>query len=1416
MSVDSKSNSKTKAKSKKSETEYDPSLYKHKKPIEHIRDVPDTYVGSAKPIPRMCSIYNFTENKISPKVIETPVAFERLFVEAFSNAIDNNTRSKNRNINPGEIEVYISDNSISVSNGGIVIPLSKTEFFVDNTDVPVNCYVAEMIFGHLLTGSNYTSEREGNGRNGYGVKLVNIFSSHFKVKITYEDKSTIYEQEWENGMITRHEPYISTSAKPVKNSVSISYIPDFERFEKKNINLDDLGVLVKHIYDGALTTRDPITLKINHPQVNGGNLLTVNLKDYTIKEYTALRYSEIQANTAIYMKGTAKLKKAESKNSKVKYELAVIDNPNIGEKLKDSIVDHTVFVNGIHTYRGGVHLDACLEELFPAMIQATGLNEENDKRSRIKITPVNMRTHVSVILSVYVSSPEFSSQLKDSLTSPEMTFKFDFKDFMDIRRWLMMDVLKEVINSKNMSVLQKSDGKRRGRIDLPVDAYYAGSKTGKKQPTILFGVEGQSAGQFITALIDQLPGKADYHGCFHFRGKPINAYSCRIERLAANKEYQRLKEALGLKEGLDYNDEENRKTLRYDHFVITPDADLDGKHITMLILGMIIKRWPSLLKIGYISLLRTPVVRVTQSSNKKTTNFFSSEEFDKWRDEIMKKQEREDAKRKTSGKIKNKDNNESDAESGEDAEGDTDSIGGRKNIRGYVIKYCKGLGSSSKAEIKADYKNNNPRYISFLYDDTDPEHKDARSIRLALHPEETNARKRWIADWIKKTDLIIEELEELPISLFINEDFIQFSIANVIRCIPSSLDGLKPSQRKVLYGLMLNYKPSKPKTMVEFEIDEKKKEHIKFSGNVVKNTKKTIKTDALSTYVAHHTNYHHGSVILQSVICMMGAEFTGSNNIPYLIPDSMMGSRRGGGKDMAASRYTSSYPHPILNYIFKQADMDLTGYTCDDDKKGEFNRSLPIIPMHVINGVNGIGTGVSTFIPNHHPLEIVNWLRQRNAKEMGKDYYMPIINPWYAGFIGNIYMVKRMPARKDKPKKQIPKHLLEGRLRKKNGISKPRDEDTDSDNESENDGENIIPESKVEVKEGLGLGEEQKELEEKELEDSSNQIVEPEQDENDMDAHVVDINSEDDDILEQQLNLEDTGYLHPEETLPAKCRLSMVSTGVYYKKPNGDVQIEELPIGLWGNKYKTILENLRLDRKIKNYKDQDTDCGIKWLLLEAEKSIIGRKQLHLTRGYTMNNMVLLDENNRPKKYNTIYEILEDYYVTRLGYYKKRKNAVLEQMKNEMAELSEYIRFLELYISDSIVFKVGNKPLKVAEIYAQLDKHRLDHKFYDKGQIRHFNQEKIVELKASYADIKSKINRLNDYHVCNIWNDELMEFEDAYTAMFKDKYDISVRKYDKRPKMACPPGTVGSVQLEKIQKRREERKIAKNRQNEKKD
>jgi hypothetical protein len=130
----------------------------------------------------------------------------------------------------------------------------------------------------------------------------------------------------------------------------------------------------------------------------------------------------------------------------------------------------------------------------------------------------------------------------------------------------------------------------------------------------------------------------------------------------------------------------------------------------------------------------------------------------------------------------------------------------------------------------------------------------------------------------------------------------------------------------------------------------------------------------------------------------------------------------------------------------------------------------------------------------------------------------------------------------------------------------------------------------------------------------------------------------------------------------------------------------------------------------------------------------------------------------------------------------------------------------LYISDEIVFKVGNKPLKVAEIYAQLDKHKLDHKFYDKGQIRHFNEEKIVELKSSYTDLKKKIKKLNDYHVCNIWNDELFEFEEAYKKMFGDKYDISPRTYNSRIK-PCQPGTLSGAKMEVIQKRREDRKSA---------
>jgi len=199
-------------------------------------------------------------------------------------------------------------------------------------------------------------------------------------------------------------------------------------------------------------------------------------------------------------------------------------------------------------------------------------------------------------------------------------------------------------------------------------------------------------------------------------------------------------------------------------------------------------------------------------------------------------------------------------------------------------------------------------------------------------------------------------------------DMIHFSVYDCVRSIPNMCDGLKPSQRKVMYTLL------------------KKK------------AKGEIKVAQLSGMVAGETDYHHGEVSLMSCIINMAQDYVGSNNINLLHPEGQFGTRRMGGKDSASPRYIYTHLSPITRTIYHEDDLPLLKYTEDDNgKQIEPEWFLPILPMVLINGTEGVGTGYSTFIATHNPKDIVENIRRMiNGEE-------PIeISPWFRGFTGKI------------------------------------------------------------------------------------------------------------------------------------------------------------------------------------------------------------------------------------------------------------------------------------------------------------------------------------------------------------------------------------------------------------------------------
>lgn len=294
-------------------------------------------------------------------------------------------------------------------------------------------------------------------------------------------------------------------------------------------------------------------------------------------------------------------------------------------------------------------------------------------------------------------------------------------------------------------------------------------------------------------------------------------------------------------------------------------------------------------------------------------------------------------------------------------------------------KYYKGLGTSNASEIQEDFDN--PRFVTCLYDDTES-HK---AFKLAFDKKLADDRKRWIAQYSEALG-VAPVIQEKPISDFLNNDFVKYSFRNVQRSLPRLSDGLKESQRKILHAVYLKW-GSDGRGWVKDVVTEKVNE---------------IKVAQFGGYVTEKTAYKHGEQSIFEAMIHMAQDFVGTNNMPYLIANGNFGSRDLGPKKSASPRYINTKPQWWLPYVFKDDDLPLLDYVVDEEHKVEPRTFLPILPMCLINGAQGIGTGHSTFIPNFHPLHLLGWII---AKISGEP--LPDLKPWYRGFTGKITVAKR-------------------------------------------------------------------------------------------------------------------------------------------------------------------------------------------------------------------------------------------------------------------------------------------------------------------------------------------------------------------------------------------------------------------------
>ena len=298
----------------------------------------------------------------------------------------------------------------------------------------------------------------------------------------------------------------------------------------------------------------------------------------------------------------------------------------------------------------------------------------------------------------------------------------------------------------------------------------------------------------------------DYYGIFPLRGKLLNVRDATAAQLLKNEEINNLKKIIGLQQGKEYSD---LKNLRYGGIIIFTDADNDGSHIKGLIINFIHTFWPSLIKIDtFISSIITPIVKATKG--KEIKSFYTQHDFITWKNSVT--------------------------------------------INLYQIKYYKGLGTSTAIEAKEYFNNLKKQTICYNYTpDTDTD------LVKAFKKGFEDNRKEWIKDNTGKTVGLDHSVLSQTISQFVNHELINFSIADLERSIPNLMDGLKPSQRKVLFGC------------------------------IKKGLYSDMKVAQLSGYISEHTSYHHGEASLQGTIINMAQDFVGSNNINLLVPSGQFG-----------------------------------------------------------------------------------------------------------------------------------------------------------------------------------------------------------------------------------------------------------------------------------------------------------------------------------------------------------------------------------------------------------------------------------------------------------------------------------------------------------------------------------------------
>jgi len=829
------------------------------------------------------------------------------------------------------------------------------------------------------------------------------------------------------------------------------------------------------------------------------------------------------------------------------------------------------FVNGIGTEDGGSHVAHVIEPVLNRVVK-----ELSEKHKDLTIRKSYIRDNIIVFVKSVIENPTFTSQTKREHTTRPMNFGSRLQLSDDtIKKITKLGITKgitELARAKDMQNLKKLDGKKVLRlIDIEKldDANFAGGPRSSECTLIL--TEGDSAK--ATAISGISVVGRDTYGVFPLKGKLLNVRGVSASKMEKNEEIVNINKILGLVQG-----NKDKSKLRYGQIMIMADQDTDGFHIKGLVMNYLACFWPDLLSDKLVCSLLTPIVKATKGRNVKS--FYNIQDFEKWKDSI-------------------------------------------NNPNSWEVKYYKGLGTSNAKEAREYFSNLAQNKVMYTFNKS-KESEDVTNLHLAFSDSKktnTDKRKEWITETMdlvkeqKKNGKLMVDYNQKVVSVktFVKGELAMHSLYDNQRSIPHFMDGLKPSQRKILFSCLKRKLFSK---------DGK-------SGE--------IKVAQLGGYVSEHGGYHHGEMSLHGAIVNMAQNYIGSNNWNLLYPSGQFGDRAMGGKNNASARYIFTRLNDWVKNVFDENDNKLLNYLEDDGVKIEPDFYVPTLPMLLINGSEGIGTGWSTNIPTYNPEDII-----QNLKRLIKDEDSEIkeMTPWCRGFKGTV------------------------------------------------------------VKSG---------------------------------EH------------------------------------NWVSSGVIKRmKPKNsfqDIQVTELPIGLWTSDFKKYLNVLEAKDEIVSYDDQCSDVNISfnikfrklYLSKTSDTDII--KLLKLTKNIKDSNMHAFQCDGYIKKYECAEEILWDFYMYRKQFYVKRKNYIQSILEKSLSKLAEKMRFIQMVMDNEIVVFRRKK----VDIIGDLETKRFEkidnnYDYLINISLSSFTDGRLSDLKKQIEESKNELNILNSKSSNDLWVEDLDSFD----------------------------------------------------------